>query len=506
MIEKPFNQPQRQSIIGILLIFFSLSYKLFKGLWALLLLIIIKGPADNTLQYILIPLAVGFLLMIVYSYLYYSRFLFHVDYEKEEFVLTKGVFSTEKINLPFDKIQQVDIKRSILQRIIGVYSLTIDTAGSKSNEIQIRALKENDAKSLSNILTEAKVEGSTKDNQEGNTEFKENQKLANTWVYRIGTLGLLKVGLTKGFLRGFIIITTFIFSIYSKIKTNLEDATSLLEEKLTPFIDTNFHNFTLGIFLLIFVLLLSMLVTIGEVFIRYFNLQIKQTAHHIEVEMGLRTNTRITFQPRRLQRLRVRTNPIQQFFNLNEFVFSLASSENDLKNSKISVPGLSIEIIKKGKSFLYDGRLIKLDSFHKPHWLWFRRRILIIFILFSLLISSNLQYDFSNWNLLILISTISFIILVLYQWLLFQKMKFGFTEDFLIVKKGFWTKSEDIIELYKMEGVSIKQPFWYRKRNVYNLKFHTAGGDLTIRAVSDEFVKKINYLLYKVESTNKAWM
>ncbi|MFD2433194.1 PH domain-containing protein [Mesonia maritima] len=73
-------------------------------------------------------------------------------------------------------------------------------------------------------------------------------------------------------------------------------------------------------------------------------------------------------------------------------------------------------------------------------------------------------------------------------------------------KSGVWNQTIERLELYKLQSVTVKQPFWYKKRDLYNVVFHTAGGDLAYRALPAEILKEMNYSLYKIETSTKAWM
>lgn len=137
---KPFSQPQLQSPVGIFLIFLSSAYKSLRGLWVLGAYIIFGKISGEILNFILVGavfLAVG---LIIFSFLSYKRFVFHIDYDKSEFILKQGVFNSSQTAIPFDRIQQVYFKRNLLQRLINVYEVVIDTAGSKAEEVKIKAL------------------------------------------------------------------------------------------------------------------------------------------------------------------------------------------------------------------------------------------------------------------------------------------------------------------------------------------------------------------------------
>ena len=59
----------------------------------------------------------------------------HLWYElgPEEFSLYSGIFTKKRMHVPYAKIQSVDQKASLIQRIFGVCNISIDTAGGATN-------------------------------------------------------------------------------------------------------------------------------------------------------------------------------------------------------------------------------------------------------------------------------------------------------------------------------------------------------------------------------------
>ncbi len=507
MNPEAYSTAQRQAIAGIILIFISSLYKLFRMFWALGAYLLISGPSKTTLIYTGLGLLVLLVLTLIYSYLYYRRFIFYIDYEREEFVLEKGIFSTENTAIPFDKIQQVYFKRSILQRLIKVYSLVIDTAGSNQKEVEIKAISKGDANRLSKILLKAKTEkAETQDLEEDSAAKAEEDK--EIWTHKVGFLTLLKIGISTNYLRGLSLILAFVMTIYNRINTYFKERLEDVEVYIDQFSGV-LQSIGFLALLFILILLLSISITIIEVFIKYFGLKIQQTKDKIEVEMGLRTNTKVSLQPRRLQLMRVKTNPVQERFDLYEAQISLSSSENELQKNKIKIPGLGKEIVKKIKYFLYpeSGKSAFSTTF-KPHKLLLFRKILLamlpVIVFLALWYFTDL-IKLQLWAILVLAGL--YVIVALYfQILAFKARQLIITEEFLQKKKGFWNKSEETLELFKIQSISIKQPIWYRRRNLVNVVFHTAGGDLWFYAVTRDILPYVNYGLYKAEVTRKNWM
>lgn len=502
MKTEAFNKPQRQSVMGVVLIFFITLYKILRGFWIVGVYFLLSSPSGTTLLYVGLGFAVLAVLILCYSYLYFRNFLFHINYATEEFILQKGVFSTKNLAIPFDKIQQVYLRRSLLQRVIGVYSVVVDTAGSKEDEVNINAVSEEDANHLSAILIKMKNEETAVSEEEA-SEVSESRK--QLWKHELDIPTLLKIGISTNYIRGLALVLAFFTTIYNEFNSFFRNYSEELSEYYERFPSPE-NSVTFFLILFILLLIISVFITVFEVFIKYFGLKLTQTTESLELEMGLNTNTKVSLQPRRVQLMQVITNPVQRRFNLYEARIALASSENALQKKKIKIPGLKESTVGKVKSFLYGEHPSNFEQSFRPHKLMLYRRIMIalIPIVLSLIILFFVEYiSFTLWAIL---AVFYIIIGIVYQVYLFRSLKLIFTNDFLQKKRGVWNKIENTFEIYKMQGVTVKQPFWYRRRNLVNLYFHTAGGDISFKAVTKEIIPYVNYLLYKAEASRKGWM
>ncbi|MDT0677415.1 PH domain-containing protein [Autumnicola musiva] len=500
MTEEKFSIPQRQSAAGILLIFSGVLYKLFRMFWALLFYFLLKQPAAVPQLYIFSGFAVVLLGVVLYSYFSYRNFQFHIDYNKEEFILRKGVFSSDFLAVPFDKIQQVNSERGVLQRIVGVYTLVIDTAGSAAKEVKISAINREDADALSEILISRKKEKVKHD-----VEVQEDEEEPTGWEYRLSLSTLLKVGLSSNFFRGFGLILAFFATIFNELNNMFgEEKELLMEEAGKLAVPTGSAILYAGLFLVL--LLVSILITVAEVFIKYYNLNLKQTKDRLFVEMGLRTNTKVGLQPRRVQILSIITNPVQQKLDLYEAKITLASSRNKKRKNKVSIPGLTGEAASTVKNFLYNNMKEKTMTSYRPNIIDLYRRInfslipVILGLAFPVLMA---EVTYVEWGIL---SAFYIALITSYNYFKYKSLKLEFTEDFLVKSYGVWDKTTQVTELYKLQAISVKRPFWYKRRGLVNLIFHTAGGDISFRAVNEDVLKFMNYSIYRMVTSTLAWM
>ena len=109
-----------QSYIGLFFLFIIL------GVWLGMALIIVVGASGIFMGFI-----TGIILMIVIAELYarlaYPRWKFEIG--KDSVKIEKGIIWKTYKSIPYSRVQNVDIHRGILARILGFSTLNIQTAG-----------------------------------------------------------------------------------------------------------------------------------------------------------------------------------------------------------------------------------------------------------------------------------------------------------------------------------------------------------------------------------------
>ncbi|HET8753128.1 MAG TPA: PH domain-containing protein [Salinimicrobium sp.] len=498
MSKSDFFTPQHQSKIGIFLIFATTLFQLIRNFWVIGIYFLVQDIEPQVLIATVSGLVLVLVLALGYSILYFYKFTFYIDEEKKEFILKKGIFSSEVISIPFNKIQQVNFKRNILQRIIGVYTVLIDTAGSTEKEVEIKALSKAQADELSEILMKFSA-GEKNDASEVSSEENKLQEENSVpeWEYKLDFFTLLKLGLTSNYLRGLGILLAFYFT--------LREQFGFMDESFTEVSDL--VGMFSSVLIFIILLLIGMLLTVGETFIKYYNLKLKKSGSGLEVEMGLRENTKVSVKASRVQLLQVMTNPIQQRLNLYRLKISLSSSQNSPEKDKITIPGLPESIVSSVKKYIYGSEIIEEFIVRPSRRLLFRNIVLGMLPIFIAWLS--LQFFSFGISPFWMYSAgiIYFWLVIIYQVFYYRSLRLSVSEDFLIKRAGIWIKKEQILEMYKLQSVTVSQPLWYKKRGLVNLIFHSAGGDISYDVVKQKkVIQLVNYLLYKIESATKPWM
>lgn len=496
MSSSNFYEPQRQSKIGVILVFGSSLYHIVRNLWFLGIYFFMKELDPQIILISIAGAAVLLVLALGYSILYYLRFIFFIDREREEFVLQKGVFRSETLNVPFEKIQQVNLKRNLIQRIIGVYSLLIETAGRKENEVEIKAISKLKADQLAELLMNY---AKRKAKVDQNISEEEPEESTIDWQYSLNLFQLLKLGLSSNYLRGVLLLITFYLSLKEQL---------FLEQFFPGEMDIlNNSGFIVTPLVVLLILVAVITITVADTFIKYYNLHLKKSDLGLQVEMGLRKNKKVSLKAKRVQSLDISSNPIQQRLDLYKLKISLASSVDDPEKSVITIPGISQKFISRIKDYIYDSEIKEITSIVPNKMLMFRK---ITRGLFPLLLLPFLWWFYDlNPDLEWVIGGITVYIIILagYQFLFFRSLRLSFSEGFLIKYSGVWRRKQQYLEMWKLQSISLLQPLWYEKRGLVDIIFHSAGGDIFFEVIDkNEAQHLMDYLLYKIESTSGEWM
>lgn len=95
-----------------------------------------------------ILMGVAALAVVVLCYWWSWRHLYY-ELGDEEFSLYSGIFNKKRVHVPYQRIQSVDQHATLFQRLFGVCTVTIDTAGGAANKaVVVPYLRKSDAEEL----------------------------------------------------------------------------------------------------------------------------------------------------------------------------------------------------------------------------------------------------------------------------------------------------------------------------------------------------------------------
>ena len=88
----------------------------------------------------------AFLLAVLWEYIVWRRYDYYLEDRKLR--ITKGVLRRQEREIPLSRIQNIDLRTNVVQRIVGVTEVGIETAGAGETEGNLKYLEREDAENL----------------------------------------------------------------------------------------------------------------------------------------------------------------------------------------------------------------------------------------------------------------------------------------------------------------------------------------------------------------------
>jgi len=500
-MEEDFKQPQRQSSIGVLLMFVTTLQQWGRALWPVALVYVFKIDELNK-GYLFAGITLFLIVIGIVAYLKYLNFTFYLDDENEEFVINEGILNKTKTIIQLNKIQQVNINQSLIQRLIGVYELAVDTAGSSEKEGEIKAISHSlalglKARLMVNEKNESYAESAEIESQDVDIEERP--------FMSISFLSLLKVGVTSNYVKSLGLIVAFFATVYENSKSFMSSY-DFDEEKLGTYLDRSKVLQSMAI--IAFLLLSSVLIiNLVRVVFRYFDYKIARQNGSLLLSFGLLSTKSTIIKPEKVQIVTVTRNFFQKKMNILELKIKQATSgEKEDRKSVIEIPGCneaeSVEILK----------LLFLKTPEKGMMLKPNYRKLVFSVFLSIVLPLIGFFAFAKYveprfldYAYVVPLYVFFVGSIVY--FSFKNNKLFVNDDFIIKQSGAWDVDNRIIEPGKIQAITTSQLFWHKNADIGSVTIHTAGGSIAFQLGNYTKIKEfVNIWLYELETSNSNWM
>ena len=495
-----FTEFSKQSPKGILVIYGSLLYKSLKFTWVIIFLFIRKFSemSEKNLFSVYLGIVVVLLIILIRAYLVYRNFQFKI--ENNHFVLKQGVLKKTNTSIPFDRIQNINFKQNLIQQIINVYQVSIETAGSKDTEIAIKALSYSKAQALKEQIS---LVSTSTDTDEAISTIESKALL------KINFKELLKVSLTENHLQSLLLFIALLFGLLQQVRDTFNGLGKKedLERYLDVETDAVFGSVIVFLVLLMFLFVVAIISSFVRVLLFHFNLTLFIKNDSFEINQGLLTKKSIVLKKEKVQTIVISTNPIKKWLRISFVTFKQAVSGkvNKKQNKLIRVVGCKLNHVIKIKELLFDYKRVEQeekyssDRYYKGR-MYFRSLLGVLLLNgIGYLFLQDLMWFFMN---LVLLPLTVYLIHLKYK-----KAFYQFSEELLLVGKGRIETHYLYVPFFKVQNIEMKQTIFQVRKNVVDLVLQTASGKIRIPCIKKErALKMYNYIVYKVESSKESWM
>lgn len=493
-----FSIPQRQSLIGIFVLFVSGLQKSYRAIWPMILFLIFKNQEEDAFEIYLGFLCI-FCLITISAFLRYWFFKFYVDYQLKEFVIESGIFNKTKTTIPFHKIQKVNIDQSLIQRIFNVHKLELDTAGSDKKEASIKAISQEMALELKMQLLEK-----TQQNLLFKEKFQVSEEQPKSFI-KISIPSLLKIGITSNYILSFV----YLIGIFSTISENLKQIgkESLIDDNINQLERVPIFSLILGLLLFSFatIIITNLILTI----VKYFNFTFKKDGNSFVLTHGLLNLKNTIINPDKVQIIKLTQNFFQKKLDVSTIEIFQASS--DVKRAslkdKTKIPGCN----KSEKEQIVKLLIGKQPNHQKTLVPNIRKLLLNSFFLILIPIAIGLTINYNlekfSWNEVVVVIAFYVLFMGTILYFSYRNYRLFISDEFIVKQSGAWDIDHEIMMPYKIQAIETQQFFWQKYTDIGSVVLYTAGGRVSFSTGNFTEIKaQVNKWLYQVEISKENWM
>jgi putative membrane protein len=391
----------------------------------------------------------------------------------------------------------VNTKQNLIQQLLNIETLEIDTAGSVSKELKIQALEKSFSIELQHQLRSDEIKNvEVKSKNQG-----EVTEVAEEMILKLTPGDLLKIGISQNHLRAGLIILAFGVQIFQQIQDMFREKAAEYSNEFIGFISNS--NWALITFLVVFFLVVVILFSLFRTVLKYFDFNLTKKEGAYRIESGLLNKRNIIIPHGKVQELKWETSPLKKLFGIYHLWFKQAVSGQNKQQQLVDAPGcLTIHLEKLRNDLFGNDKLTDaLKIYSNPYY--FRRLWMIYGWVPVLLSSPFLNDEWIYWLAVVIWLAAS----AFYCSLILKKRYFSMNNEQIIVSKGAISHQFTQMELHKIQAVEFRQSVFQKKRSLSSLSIMNASGSITIPYIDETVAKQIyNYLLYHTEVSKKKWM
>ena len=498
------SQPQRQSLLGVVVYIL----RNMRALAALAFSFFAFGAINTSIWLVFALVALPIVIIfLVFAYYQYSNFTFQVN--GEELIIHKGVFVKDRLVVEVDRIQSIQITENLIQRILGVVALRVDTAGSKGSELEIPALERPKAEKLKSLLYQKKdaILEDARVEQEGVVQNKNGEPSDPTEetgevLVHLTILDLIKVGITENHLRTGFIALAFVFGTFSQYWEYLQDYFSDSVDTYTEqALNAGFAALT---FFVIAFAVFSVLISVVRTFLRFYDLKATLKSEAVEVNTGLLKRNESRVPIRKIQFIQWEGNPLRKAVGYESAKIKQSNSMGETeREQKIEIPALKSDETQKLIQGVFEGFSEPEVSIDASSWAYARFNFIIGFLI--LIPAAVFLYFQVGW-----VAASVFLIapiIAIFGYFYGQTVRIQYSKNYMVIRKGLFFTRRIVIPSYKIQALSVDGNLFIDRRHLRHVSFYTAAGTRSIRYLHEREAYLLrDYLLYCAESSEVSWM
>lgn len=408
----------------------------------------LSGPAGVGLLVV-----IWFIIAVGYQLVYFQRF----EYELTEDTLdiASGVISRRQREIPIRRVQNVDISRNVVQRLLGLSRIDLETAGGSSTEASLRYVSTEEAERLQSEI--ARLKRGEAEGEETPESTAEEELFAIT-PKELGLLGIIGIDLR---LLGF--VTVILPVVFPPVQRRFGDPFQdplLALAATAPLLAVAIVAVTAGV---------SGLLAVAN----YYDFRLARRGDELLYERGLLQRFSGSIPLEKVQTLAVSENFIARRLGYASLAVETAGYAPGDAGSQSAVP---LADRTRVFSLAQSVEPFRDAEFKRPPKRARERYIIRYAIVVALAVGLAYTVDSLTRLTFAWYATAGLLAVVpVAAHLKWANLGYDVQDDYIILREGFWTRTITVVPYYRVQTVLDSQSVFQRRRELATLVVDTAG-------------------------------
>jgi putative membrane protein len=432
----------------------SVPYRIFENGLRIVGVIVFSAFASSSngmnMRSFLLFFLGGLALVVGWQIAYVRRYEYRVT--ADTFDIRSGVFSRREREIPFERIQNVDIAQNVVQRALDIAELRLETAGGNASEATLRYVSREEASRLQELISDRKRDETTPETAEetgGDVLFElDGRELTVLGVtsanFRL--LGLILVGLS------------FLGSPVAAREVSPRVGLLLL----------------LGPAFAVVGLVVLWIVSGVQAVFRYYDFRLSHHGEELRYRRGLLQQYNGTIPLSKIQTLMIRENVLARAAGYGSLVIETAGYAPGQGGSSVES---AVPIAKRDRVIELAQTIEDVGEFpftrppRRARMRYLARYTIVVAVLTGLLYGVHVVTgELPQWYL----GAATWLLVPIGAHLKWSHLGYYVDEDYVVTRSGFWTRRTTIVPVYRVQTVSNSQTVFQRRRDLGTLVVDTA--------------------------------
>ena len=459
--------------------------------------VVVALQSDNV-GWALLAAAVVLVLLLATAILRYWFFRFTVD--DDGLRIRQGVFRKTHLDIQFDRVQGMDVERSLVDRLVGLATVTFDTAGSAAREGQLPAIPRAFADTLRQRIEQGRSPAAADDE-------------VPPPLLKLSAGDMVRIGVTDRSVLVGLAVLPVLFQAYGQAAEGFATraATAASEELVALGL---WFGVLVVLVLIIAAIAVLALLTVASAFLRFHDFELRHDGSAFRSHAGLLTRKEVVVERAKIQQVSVAQGVIMVLMRrcrvkVLPATSGAASGNGALVGQTLNVPLIGVPRLADlgARIFGEEGERLGLcpgnDGFAAISPLYIRARLMAVGIFPALVATAVLVPIFGAMGLLALAWPVP---VLLAAWQAWRRRGYLVDDDGLASRHGLFGYTVDAFLFRKAQGATVSRSPLQRRNGLASLTVHLASGDVTVPYVDFTTACGLrDYLLFKVESSRKPW-